>query len=69
MPQVSLQRPRIDAVIRELVAAGVAQHVRVRLDAELGATAARSIMREKPGAEKGAPRSDTNTKGDLALSR
>ena len=26
-----LQRPRIDAVIRELIAAGVAQHVSVRL--------------------------------------
>jgi hypothetical protein len=36
MPQVSLQRPRIDAVIRELVATGVAQHVGVRLNAELG---------------------------------
>jgi len=32
MPQVSLQRPRIDAVIRKLVAAGVLQHVSVRLD-------------------------------------
>jgi hypothetical protein len=36
VPQVSLQRPRVDAVIGELVAAGVAQHVGVRLDAELG---------------------------------
>ena len=35
MPQVSLQRPRIDAVIRKLVAAGVSQHVGVRLDAEI----------------------------------
>ena len=30
---------------------------------------ARSIMREKPGAVSGAPRSDTNTKGDRVLSR
>jgi hypothetical protein len=36
MPQVSLERPRVDAVIRKLVAAGVAQHVSVRLDAEIG---------------------------------
>ena len=32
MPQVSLQRPRVDAIIRKLIAAGVAKHVRVRLD-------------------------------------
>jgi len=36
MPQVGLQRPRIDPVIRQLVAAGVAEHVTVRLDAEAG---------------------------------
>jgi hypothetical protein len=35
MPQVSLQGPRIDAVIRKLVAAGVAQHMGVRFDAEI----------------------------------
>jgi hypothetical protein len=35
VPQVGLQRPRIDAVICELIAAGVAQHVSVRLDAEI----------------------------------
>jgi hypothetical protein len=35
VPEVSLQRPRIDAVIRELVDAGVSQHVNVRLDAEV----------------------------------
>jgi hypothetical protein len=51
MPQIGLERPGIDAVIRELVAAGVAQHVSVRLDAELAGPAARSIMREKHGAD------------------
>ena len=35
MPQVSLERPRIDAIIRKLVAAGVAEHVCVRLDAKI----------------------------------
>jgi hypothetical protein len=34
----------------------------------LAAAAAGSIMRLKPGADKGAPRSETNTNGDLALS-
>jgi hypothetical protein len=33
------------------------------------ARAARSIMREKPGADSGAPRSETNTNGDGAFSR
>ena len=33
------------------------------------AVAARLIMREKPGADSGAPRSETNTNGDCALSR
>ena len=36
MPQLGLERPRIDAVIRKFVAAGVAQHVGVRLDAQIG---------------------------------
>jgi hypothetical protein len=51
VPQVSLQH------IHQLVAAGVAQHVGLRLDAELGRPAARSIMRLNPGADNGAPRS------------
>ena len=36
MPEVRLQRPGIDAIVGELEAAGVAQHVGVRLDPELG---------------------------------
>ena len=67
--QVGLQRPGIAAVIRQLVAATVPEHVGVRFDAELSPTAARSIMREKPGALSGAPRSDMNTNGDRSLSR
>jgi hypothetical protein len=58
------------AVIRQLVAAGVAQHVGVSLDAETSHDSGpRSIMRENPGAVSGAPRSDTNTNGELLLSR
>jgi hypothetical protein len=34
----------------------------------LAAAAARSIIRLKPGAESGAPRSETKTKGDFGLS-
>ena len=36
MPEVRLKRSGIDPVIGELEAAGVAQHVRVHLDPELG---------------------------------
>jgi hypothetical protein len=35
MPQVGLEHPRIDAVIRKVIAAGVSQHVSVRFDAEV----------------------------------
>jgi len=34
--QIRLQRARIDAVICQLVTAGVAQHMRVRFDAQVG---------------------------------
>jgi hypothetical protein len=47
----------------------MAEHVGVRLDAQSATVAARSIMREKPGADSGAPRSDTKTNGEAGLSR
>jgi hypothetical protein len=62
--EIGLDRARVVAIVGELVAAGVAQHVGMRLDAQIG-----RHMREKPGADSGAPRSETNTKGDCALSR
>jgi hypothetical protein len=52
MPQLGLERPRIDAVIREFVAAGVAQHVGVRLDPSLAATAARLTILKHIHAER-----------------
>src|SRR5262245_25266611 len=36
VPEIGLQRPRIPASVRQLVAAGVAEHMRVRLDLEPG---------------------------------
>ena len=36
MPHVRLQCAGIDAILGQLIAAGMAKHVRVRLDAELG---------------------------------
>jgi hypothetical protein len=67
--EVGLQSASIVAVICELVTTGMAEHVRVGFDFQLSAIAARSTMREKPGAESGAPRSETNTNADFALSR
>jgi hypothetical protein len=62
---IRLKRPRIDAVIRQLKAAGWRSMWACALMPSLAAAAARSTMREKPGADNGAPRSETNTKGDL----
>jgi hypothetical protein len=36
MPEIGLDRTRVVAVVGELVTAGVAQHVGMRLDAEIG---------------------------------
>jgi hypothetical protein len=36
MPEARLDRPRVVAVVGELIAAGMAEHVGVRLDAEIG---------------------------------
>ena len=69
MPEIGLDRTRVVTMVGELLAAGMAEHVSVRLDAQIGRGAARSIMREKPGADSGAPRFETNTNGDGTLSR
>jgi hypothetical protein len=50
------------------IAAGVAEHVGMSLDSQLCENAARSTMREKSGAIRGAPRSETNNmNGDLTF--
>jgi hypothetical protein len=59
---------RIDPVIRLLVVASVAQHVGVGLDAKLRRRRCSLDHAAKSGADNGAPRSETKTKGDLALS-
>jgi hypothetical protein len=43
MPQLSLERPRIDAVIRQLKAAGVAQHVARNISADYAISATASM--------------------------
>ena len=63
--EVRLQRPCVVPLVGQRVTAGVPQHVRVRLEAQLGLVPARSIMRANPAVVNGAPRSDVNTKGDF----
>jgi hypothetical protein len=65
--EIGLSCPRVVAIVGELVE-GV-QHVGMRLDVEVGHSAACSTMREKSGADSGAARSETNTKGNDGLSR
>jgi hypothetical protein len=36
MPEIGLDRTRVMAIVGELVSAGMAQHVSVRLDAQIG---------------------------------
>jgi hypothetical protein len=36
MPEIGLDRPRVVAIVGELIATGMAQHVGVRLDAQVG---------------------------------
>ena len=36
MPEIGLDRTRVVAIVGELVAAGMAEHVGVRLDAQIG---------------------------------
>jgi hypothetical protein len=48
VPEVRLKRPRVVPPVGQGMAAGVPEHVRVRLEAELGGMPARSTMRAKP---------------------
>ena len=55
MPKVGLQRSGIDPVIGELEAAGVAQHVGVRLDTQLGGDGGPFDHAIKPWGRQGCP--------------
>ena len=65
MAEIGLQGAGVVPLVRQLVAAGMPQHVRMRLEAELCHVPARSIMRANPAGLNGAPRSDVNTNGDF----
>jgi hypothetical protein len=55
VPQVGLQGARVVPLVGKGVAAGVPEHVRVSLEANLASTRARSTMRAKPTVVNGAP--------------
>jgi hypothetical protein len=69
MPKIRLQRSGVVARIRECVAAGVTQHMRMGLDPQARGLASALDIRLKPAAFNGAPRSETKTKGLRLLSR
>jgi hypothetical protein len=62
--EIGLQRPRILAVVGQLVAARMPQHVRVSFEAEPGHLAGTLDKLGKPLGENGDPRSDSNTNSD-----
>jgi hypothetical protein len=63
VPEILLQRPRIDALVCQLEAGSVPQHVRVHAERHLDLAALPSlpIMRRNPATLMGAPRSLMNT--------
>ena len=52
VPQVSLQGPRIVALVRQRKATGVPEHVRMALEAELGSFSGALHLRAKPAVVK-----------------
>jgi hypothetical protein len=58
IPEVRLDRAQVVAIVGELVAAGMAQHVGVDLDAQIGRGDRPPDRAGEPNAESGAPRSD-----------
>ena len=65
MTQVSLKRSGIVSLIRERVATGVPQHVRVRLEPKSGFGARALDHAGETSRLKGTPRSEVNTNADL----
>jgi len=55
MPEPSLDRPGVVAPVGQRVAAGMAEHVKMRLEVEPAAAAVRSIIRAKPAVGNGGP--------------
>ena len=64
MPEIVLQRSRIDALVRQLVAAGMPEHVRMDGKPNSAASPSRAIISRNPRTANGAPRSDVNTNDD-----
>jgi hypothetical protein len=54
-PKIRLQRSRVVPLVRQRIPAGVTQHVRVRLEGQLGLSARSLDHAGEPGAGKGRP--------------
>ena len=65
MAEIGLQRPGIDALVRQGEAAGVGSIWGCALKASLATVPARSTMRANPAGVNGALRSLVNTNGDF----
>ena len=68
MAQIGLQRPGIDAVIGELEAACVPQHVRMNRETEIGGNPKPRDHLRNPAGVNGAPRSDVKMNGAKPVS-
>ncbi len=65
MTEVCLQRSGVVTSIRQRIAAGMSEHVRVRLETELRLDSCSLNHSSKAAELNGAPRSDVNTNGPL----
>ncbi len=65
MVEIRLKGSCVMTSVGQRVAAGVAEHVRMGLNASLAALPPRSIIRANPAGVNGAPRSEVNTNGDF----
>jgi hypothetical protein len=63
MAEIGLQCAGIDALVGQRIAAGMAQHVREDLEADLGLIAGAGQL-ANPDGVNGPPRSEANTKGE-----
>ena len=65
VPEVGLQRSRIDAVIGQFEAAGVPQHMGMNRETEAGELTGTLDQLGEADVENGEPRSDVNTNADF----
>jgi hypothetical protein len=69
IPEVRLDRAQVVAIVGELVATGMAQHVGADVDAQIGRGDRPPDRAGEPNAESGAPRSTDHQSVDQAIAR